>query len=65
MGSIEFLVDFDKSLGNYVIDVDGNCLLDLCTQLSSIPLGYNYPELLKLFCDEQKMVSLISNVLNS
>lgn len=49
--------DFEKSIGNYLKDVDNNILLDLNMQLSTIPLGYNHPELLKLFQNQQNIVN--------
>ncbi|CAI2000717.1 hypothetical protein SEUBUCD646_0G02720 [Saccharomyces eubayanus] len=42
-----FLADYEKSLGNYIADVDGNTYLDLYAQISSIALGYNNPALIK------------------
>ena len=39
MKSIQYPVDYEKSIGNYIVDADGNTMLDVFTSISSIPLG--------------------------
>ena len=39
MESVEFFADYDKSIGNYIVDADGNTMLDVYTNVSSIPIG--------------------------
>ncbi|OAD69213.1 hypothetical protein PHYBLDRAFT_188385 [Phycomyces blakesleeanus NRRL 1555(-)] len=46
--SVFFIADFAKSKGNYIVDADGNTLLDVFAQIASIPLGYNSPAFLEL-----------------
>ncbi|XP_022092684.1 4-aminobutyrate aminotransferase, mitochondrial-like [Acanthaster planci] len=47
-GTVNYFVDFKASLGNYVVDADGNRLLDLFMQISSIPIGYNHPAVIDI-----------------
>lgn len=42
--SVSFFVDFEKSQGNYVVDADGNTLLDVFCHIASLPIGYNHPD---------------------
>ena len=37
--SVHFFFDAAKSRGNYIVDADGNRMLDLFTHISSLPLG--------------------------
>ena len=38
--AIHFFVNYEKSYGNYVVDADGNIILDAFTQIASLPLGW-------------------------
>ncbi|KAF7897341.1 hypothetical protein EAF00_005569 [Botryotinia globosa] len=58
--SLNMLANYQKSLGNYISDPDGNVLLDVYAQIASIPVGYSNPHLLRAAQSEQ-MASAIIN----
>jgi len=57
---IAFYCDFEKSSGNFLVDADGNVLLDLFQQISSMPLGYNHPSHVEI-CKSKEAQSAILN----
>jgi 4-aminobutyrate aminotransferase / (S)-3-amino-2-methylpropionate transaminase len=38
--------DAKKSIGNYLVDVDGNVILDVYGHIACLALGYNHPDLI-------------------
>ncbi len=45
--TVHFYQDATRSRGNYMVDVDGNTILDLYGHIACVPLGYNHPALLE------------------
>ena len=58
--AVWYFADYKKSLGNYIVDVDGNCLLDVFSQISSLPLGYNHPDLQRVVQDPDNQIAFIN-----
>lgn len=59
-GSVKLFIDYQKSIGNYMVDADGNKFLDIITQISSIPLGYNHPALIEALRDDNNLAEFIN-----
>lgn len=47
-GATAFFGDYAASTGCYIVDADGNRMLDMFSQIASLPLGYNHPALQKV-----------------
>lgn len=60
VGSVKLFIDYEKSIGNYMVDADGNTFLDIITQISSIPLGYNHPSLIEALKDESNIAEFVN-----
>eukprot|EP00795_Rhopilema_esculentum_P009550 gene9550-17296_t len=59
-GTMHFVADFEKSQGNYLVDIDGNVMLDVYQQIASLPLGYNHPAI-KQVVESPEHLSLLIN----
>nr|XP_061805815.1 4-aminobutyrate aminotransferase, mitochondrial-like isoform X3 [Nerophis lumbriciformis] len=60
VGAVNFFCNYEESRGNYLVDVDGNRMLDIYTQISSIPIGYNHPALLKLMSNPNNLSTIVN-----
>uniref|UniRef100_A0A915K3H0 (S)-3-amino-2-methylpropionate transaminase n=1 Tax=Romanomermis culicivorax TaxID=13658 RepID=A0A915K3H0_ROMCU len=52
-----YFVDPEKCAGNYVVDADGNAILDAYMMVASLPLGYNHPDLIET-CKQPHSLSI-------
>lgn len=55
-----FVADYYKSIGNYIVDVDGNTYLDVYAQISSIALGYNNPALIEAVRSDKNINTIVN-----
>ncbi|CAO1637650.1 unnamed protein product [Jaminaea pallidilutea] len=53
-------LQYDKCKGNYVVDADGNTLLDMFGQISSIAVGYRNPDLENLAKTEEFAIAAMN-----
>ena len=53
-----FFVDYAQSYGNYIVDADGNRMLDMHAQIASLPIGYNHPALLQALASPENAPKL-------
>lgn len=59
-GAVNLFADYEKSLGNYLYDVDGNRYLDIYMQIASAPLGYNHPDMIRAVTDPKNIVAFVN-----
>src|SRR5262245_28556166 len=45
--TVHFYQDAKRSIGNYMVDVDDNVILDIYGHIAAVPVGYNHPDLLQ------------------
>ncbi|EME26950.1 4-aminobutyrate aminotransferase [Galdieria sulphuraria] len=57
--TVSFFIDFEKSQGNYLVDADGNILLDMFCQIASLPLGYNHPAVIQAVKNNSEFMSFL------
>ncbi|XP_040829886.1 4-aminobutyrate aminotransferase, mitochondrial isoform X5 [Ochotona curzoniae] len=58
--AVHFFCNYEESRGNYLVDVDGNRMLDLYSQISSVPIGYSHPALVKVVQQPQNVSTFIN-----
>ncbi|KAL7273569.1 4-aminobutyrate transaminase [Rhizina undulata] len=58
--SLNMICAYEKSVGNYIADMDGNMLLDVYAQIASIPVGYSNPALRDAASSEEMINAIIN-----
>ncbi|XP_036395552.1 4-aminobutyrate aminotransferase, mitochondrial-like [Megalops cyprinoides] len=58
--ALNFFCDYEASRGNYLVDADGNRMLDVYTQIASIPIGYNHPALLNVMVNRHNLSAFVN-----
>jgi 4-aminobutyrate aminotransferase/(S)-3-amino-2-methylpropionate transaminase len=58
--NLNMMANYQKSIGNYIVDEDGNELLDVYAQIASIPVGYNNPTLQRVAASKEMISALIN-----
>lgn len=58
MHTYQLAVDYKKSNGPYLVDVDGNVMLDVVSHIGSSPLGYNHPAFIEAARSERWLEAL-------
>uniref|UniRef100_A0A6P7FJJ9 (S)-3-amino-2-methylpropionate transaminase n=1 Tax=Diabrotica virgifera virgifera TaxID=50390 RepID=A0A6P7FJJ9_DIAVI len=58
--SVQYLANYQKSIGNYIVDADDNVLLDTYMNIATIALGYNHPAILDTFKDPRHIKCMIN-----
>jgi len=56
--AVTIFADYEASQGNYLVDADGNQFLDCFGQISSLPLGYNHPDMTDAMASPQAAMML-------
>ena len=57
--TINNIYDYQKSSGNFIVDVDRNRYIDMFCNIASVPIGYNHPKLLEQFTKQEYLHLLL------
>ncbi|XP_050499043.1 4-aminobutyrate aminotransferase, mitochondrial-like [Diabrotica virgifera virgifera] len=57
---IQYLANYKKSIGNYIVDADDNVLLDTYMNISTMALGYSNPAILDVFKDPGNIKNMVN-----